>query len=84
MDNESNTTPTMADSDTQRRAVLVVLLRVAWVGLLLFLVVRALQVVRAWLLVSSLSLPPMPRRDTIAGSVRASNRSDAPTTSTSI
>lgn len=72
----------MENKNKQRRVLTVVLLRVAWVSVLLFLVVRAVQTIRAWLLVSGLLLPPLPHRHSDVGSLRTSTRSDAPTAST--
>ena len=57
---------------------MVLVLRLVWIGLLLFLTIRGIHIVRAWLLVSKLCMPApvFPGHDHSRVTARSS---DAPT-----
>jgi hypothetical protein len=73
-----------ASGDTTARSHLITLLimRVLWVAFLVFLTIKGIEIVRAWLLISNLCLPSLPASPGFPSTrttVRGTGQSDAPT-----
>lgn len=64
--------------------ITLVIMRIVWMAFLVFLAIKGIEIVRAWLLVSNLCLPSLhhaapPSQGTQSGTVRGTGQSDAPT-----